>query len=148
MPHRRRVAPANRDRGSVSIEMTMLVWPVAVIMAAFIAAAWLLAAARQDVYAAAASAARAATLQHSPSAATTAADNSAHTALANAGRVCADLLVTVDDTNFRHGGHVEVVVRCDIDLRGLTGLEIPGSVTFEGVSRAPIETFRELEGHP
>jgi hypothetical protein len=141
-------ASTNRDRGSVSIEMTMLVWPVAVIMAAFIAGAWLLAVARQDVHAAAASAARAATLQHSAATASTAAEDSARTALASAGRACAELTVTVDDSHFQHGGYVEVGVRCQVDLRGLTGLEIPGAVDLQATSRAPIETFRELEGQP
>ena len=133
-----------RDRGSVSIEMTMLVWPVTVIMATLIAAGWMLAAARQQVHSAAGSAARAASLQPHPAGAVAAAEQQARDALTGAGRRCGGLTITVDTASFAPGGHVEVTVRCQTDLRGLAGLDLPGTVTFEASARAPIERHREL----
>jgi len=145
MPRRRRTIRRRTDQGSVSVEMTMLVWPVAVIMAAFIAGAWLLSVARHDVHAAAAAAARAASQQHSPQAATAVATDTAQSALASSGRACTSLTVGVDTTEFTHGGHVEVTISCTANLSSLTSIGIPGTVTFQTDARAPIETFRELE---
>lgn len=145
MPRHRHTTRRQTDRGSVSVEMTMLVWPVAVIMAAFIAGAWTLSVARHDVHAAAAAAARAASQQHSPQAAATVAADTAQTALASSGRACTSLAVTVDTAEFTHGGHVEVTISCTADLSSLTSIGIPGNVTFQTEARAPIERFRELE---
>jgi Flp pilus assembly protein TadG len=149
LSHRRvGVAGRRRDRGAVAVEMTMLVWPVAVIMAAFIAGAWVLSVARHDVNAATAAAARAASQQHDPQSATATATQTAQAALAESGRACTTLTVTVDTSAFTHGGHVDVNVACTIDLGGLVGIEVPGSLTFQATARAPIETFRELGTPP
>jgi Flp pilus assembly protein TadG len=153
MPHRRttsRRQPDGRrgDRGSVAVEMTMLVWPVAVIMAAFIAGAWLLAVAKHDVHAAAAAAARAASQQQTPQAAITAADGAARAALESSGRACTSLNVTVDTALFTHGGHVDVTIACAVDAGGLVGIQAPGTITVQADARSPIEMFRELEGLP
>lgn len=148
MPHRSRNPSRRRDRGSVSVEMTMLVWPVTVIMAAFLAGVWVLQVANHDVHAAAGAAARAASQQHSPQAATSVAQETAQAALESAGRACTSLTVPVDTSQFTQGGWVEVTVECTLDLSGLAGIEVPGSVTFHATARAPIETFRELEVQP
>ena len=146
--HRTGGAGRRRDRGSVAVEMTMLVWPVAVIMAAFIAGAWLLSVARHDVHAATAAAARAASQQYDPRAAAAAATQTAQAALAESGRACTTLVVTVNTSTFTHGGHVEVSVACAVDVADLVGIQVPGDVTFQTAARAPIERFRELEAQP
>jgi Flp pilus assembly protein TadG len=129
----------------MSVEMTALVFPVTVIMAVFLLGTWQLSVARLDVHTAAAAAARAASLQTSPIAAGVAANEAADVALGDAGRTCTTLTVSVDTSQFTHGGHVEVTVACQVTTGDLIGLDAPGAVPTSATARAPIETFRELE---
>lgn len=134
------------DRGSMSVEMTTLVFPVTVVMVVFLLGAWQLSLARLDVHTAAAAAARAASLQPSPALADTAARETAAAVLADAGRACTDLDVDVDVSAFGHGGHIEVTVTCHVATGDLTGLQAPGSAPTSASARAPIDTFIQLEG--
>jgi len=145
-PARRRARPARRDQGSMSVEMTALVWPVTVIMAVLLVGVWQLSVARLDVHTAAAAAARAASLADSPAGAVAAADQAAQEALGSAGRTCGDLAVTVDTSQFTHGGSVEVSLSCQVTTGDLIGLGGPGSVTTSATARSPIEFHRFLEG--
>lgn len=135
----------NADRGSMSVEMTALVFPVTVIMAVFLVGTWQLSLARLDVHTAAAAAARAASLQPSSTLAASAATEAAQATLADAGRACTDLEVEPDISAFGPGGHVEVRVTCHVTTGDLIGLGAPGSVPTSASARAPIDTFVELE---
>jgi Flp pilus assembly protein TadG len=130
----------------MSVEMTTLVFPVTVVMIAFLLGAWQLSLVRLDVHTAAAAAARAASLQPSPALADTAAREAAAAALADTGRACSNLDVEVDLSAFGHGGHVDVEVTCRVATGDLVGLQAPGSATTSATARAPIEAFVELEG--
>jgi Flp pilus assembly protein TadG len=135
-----------RDAGSMSVEMTALVFPVTLVMTVLILATWQLTAAKLDVNTAAAAAARAASLQTSPADAEDAARQAAAAAMADAGRTCTSLTVAVETSEFTHGGFVEVRLVCHARTGDLLGLAAPGSVDLSAASRAPIERFREL--HP
>jgi Flp pilus assembly protein TadG len=130
----------------MSVEMTTLVFPVTVVMVAFLLGAWQLSLVRLDVHTAAAAAARAASLQPSPAMADTAAREAAAAALADTGRACSNLDVDVNLAAFGHGGHVDVEVTCRVTTGDLVGLRVPGSATTSATARAPIDTFVELEG--
>ena len=134
------------DTGSMSVEMTALVFPVTLVMTVLILATWQLTAAKLDVNTAAAAAARAASLQTSPADAEDAARQAAAGAMTEAGRTCTSLTVEVDTTGFTHGGFVEVRLSCHARTGDLLGLAAPGSVDLSATSRAPVERFREL--HP
>lgn len=144
----RRALLLRADRGSMSVEMTALVFPVTVIMAVFLVGTWQLSLARLEVHTAAASAARAASLQPNPTLATSAATEAAQAALGDAGRTCTDLGVQVDTDAFGPGGYVEVRLTCHVTTGDLIGLEAPGSAPTSASARAPIETFVELEVTP
>jgi Flp pilus assembly protein TadG len=148
-PAGRRAQPALGEQGSMSVEMTALVWPVTAIMAVLLVGVWQLSVARLDVHTAAAAAARSASLADSPASAVAAADQAAHEALADAGRTCGELTVEVDTSQFTHGGHVEVSLTCRVRTGDLIGLGAPGSVSTSATARAPIEFHRFLEaGEP
>lgn len=136
------------DRGSMSVEITALVFPVTVIVSVLLLGTWQLSLARLDVHTAAAAAARAASLQPSTSLATTAASDTARATLADAGRACTNLDVQVDTDEFVPGGHVSVTITCHVATGDLTGVGAPGSVPTSAVARAPIERFVELEVTP
>jgi Flp pilus assembly protein TadG len=133
------------DAGSMSVEMTALVFPVTLVMTVLILATWQLMAAKLDVNTAAAAAARAASLQNSPADAEDAARQAAAAAMTDAGRTCTSLTVEVDTAGFTHGGFVEVRLVCQARTGDLLGLAAPGSVDLVATSRAPIERFRELQ---
>ena len=133
------------DAGSMSVEMTALVFPVTLVMTVLILATWQLTAAKLDVNTAAAAASRAASLQTGPADAEVAARQAATAAMTDAGRTCTRLTVEVDTSEFTHGGFVEVRLSCHARTGDLLGLAAPGSIDLSAISRAPIERFRELD---
>lgn len=133
------------DRGSVSVEMTALVFPVTVILAVLLVGVWRVTASDLDVQAAAAAAARAASQQRTESAADSAARQAAEADLAERDRTCATLTVSIDLGAFSRGGSVAVTVKCAITTGDLIGLNAPGGVTSTATARSPIETYRELQ---
>jgi Flp pilus assembly protein TadG len=128
------------DRGSVSVEMAVLVLPLAAIMAIFAIFCYRLAGTRLDMNAAAATAARAASLTRTPQAALDAATRAARNNLADHIRTCNPLSVSVDTTAFQPGGHVTVTVTCQMSTAGLTGLGLPGTLTGSASARAVIDS--------
>lgn len=129
------------DRGSVSVEMAVLVLPIAALMAVFAIFCTRLAAVRLDLNAAASAAARAASLARTPAAAATAATDTARANLAGHRRTCDPLLVTVGG-DFRRGGRVAVTVTCRMSTAGLTGLGLPGELTGSATAHAVVDTHR------
>jgi Flp pilus assembly protein TadG len=134
------------DRGSMSVEMTTLVFPVTVVMVVFLLGAWQLSLARLDTHTAAAAAARAASLQPNPVLAEDAARETAAAVLADAGRACSTLHVEVLTSAFGRSGYVEVEVTCHVTTGDLIGLQAPGSAPTAATARSPIETYVQLEG--
>jgi Flp pilus assembly protein TadG len=126
------------DRGSVSVEIALAV-PLIVVLLFLLTAAVQLGRAAIDVNSAAAAASRAASLARTAPAATTAARNAATADLAGQ---CASLSVTVDTSAFHRGGAVTVTVACTVTTHGLTGIDIPGSVTTRAASTSPIDLYR------
>ena len=140
-PTPRQPPPARHpDRGSVSVEIALSV-PLVLLLLFLLSATVHLGRAAIDVNAAAAAGARAASLTRTPAAATTAARDTATADLA--GR-CAALVVTVDTTGFRRGGAVTVTVACTVTTRGLTGIDVPGSVTTQATSTSPLDMYRTV----
>ena len=139
-PHPGRQARRRRDgdRGSVTVEIALAV-PLMVLLLFLLTAAVHLGRAAIDVNSAAAAAARAASLARTAPAATTAARNAAAADLANQ---CASLSVTVDTSAFHRGGAVTVSVACTVTTHGLTGINVPGSVTTRAASTSPIDLYR------
>lgn len=134
------------DRGSMSVEMTTLVFPVTVVMTVFLIGVWQLSLARLDVHTAAAAAARAASMQPSPTLAVDAAHTTAAATLADTGRACSTLDIDVDTTEFGRGGYVEVTLTCHVTTGDLIGLQAPGSAPTTASARAPVETYIQMEG--
>jgi hypothetical protein len=56
------------------------------------------------------------------------------------------MTVTLDTSQFRPGGQVVAHVTCRADLAGLAMAGVPGSVTLDGASASPLETYRDLAG--
>jgi Flp pilus assembly protein TadG len=128
------------DRGSVTVEIALAV-PLMVLLLFLLTAAVHLGRAAIDVNSAAASAARAASLARTAPAATTAARNAATADLTGQ---CASLSVTVDTSAFHRGGAVTVTVACTVTTHGLTGVDMPGSVTTRAASTSPIDVYRAV----
>ncbi len=141
-PHRTRRPPRRPrgDRSAVSVEIALAV-PLIVLLLFLMATAVHLGRAVIDVNSAAAAASRAASLARTAPAATTAARNAAAADLAGQ---CAIVSVTVDTSGFHRGGTVTVTVACTVTTHGLTGINIPGSVTTKAASTSPIDLYRTV----
>lgn len=145
-PRRARWRYARRDDGSVSVEMAVLVLPLAALMAVFAVFCTRLAGTRLDLNATASAAARAASMARSPQAAQDAATRAAQADLGGHGRTCSPLQVRVDTSNFRRGGQVAVTISCTMTTADLTGLGLPGTLTGSSTAHAIIDTHRAVVG--
>ena len=128
----------------MSVELTVLLTPLFVVLLLFVVLCARTASAKIDVNAAAASAARAASLAASPAAARAEATAAAVQALAGQAVSCTGLAVSVDTTGFRRGGSVSVTLACTVRLSdlGLPGVSVTRTVT--GSARAPVDVFRQV----
>lgn len=128
--------------GSAPVELTLVGAPVIVLLLVLLVVCGRVVQAELQVTDAAYQAARAASLERTPGHATLAARATAEAALDPGGATCTDLTVTVDTGGFVPGGVVRVTVTCRIDLRGLSGLAVPGSTTRTATRASPIDTYR------
>ena len=131
-----------RDRGSIAAETAIA---IPVLVAVLVFAAVLIGRgvdARLRIDDAASQAARAASIARTPSAATAAATQTVEQALAGGGAECPNPATTVDTSQFRPGGVVEVTVRCHLDLSQAALLGVPVSKTISATASSPIDTFR------
>jgi len=128
------------DRGAVAVEYALGI-PMLVLVVLLAAGSFAMARANIDVNTAASSAARAASLSRDAATARSAAADTAHANLA--GR-CVTLTVHVDTTAFRRGGSVTVTVACTVSTQRLTGLGLPGTITFSATSTSPVDVFRGI----
>lgn len=134
---------ADRERGSVSVELAILV-PVVLLVGLLVVAAGRLHAAQQALEDAAAAAARDASLARTASAATAAAMSTANRVLAQRNIGCTASSVTVDTSEFgtRPGtlGLARATVRCTVPLADLA---LPfGGRSLSATFASPLDPFR------
>ena len=130
------------ERGSVAAETAIA---IPILVAVLVFAGVLIGRgvdARLQVNDAAAQAARAASLTRTPSAASTAATQTADQALSGSDASCQNPAVSVDVAQFRPGGVVTVTVSCHLDLSQAALLGVPVSKTLTATASSPIDTFR------
>lgn len=131
------------ERGSMSVELVLLT-PALVACILLIAAGARYVAARGEATDAAYAAARAGSLTTSQDVASAAARTAAYRSLADSGRSCTNLSVTVQAGEFRPGGQIRATVTCTANLADLTGLGLPGHRAFTASATVPLERYREF----
>lgn len=136
-----RADPAQRERGSVAVEMAVVA-PALVALMLLVVAAGRISGAEGDVRRATAAAARAASLRGDPRAAEQAALNTVAANLTESGVACNELRVDTAVDAFRAGGSVAVTVRCTASLRDVSLVGLPGSRTFSARSVEVIDRYR------
>jgi Flp pilus assembly protein TadG len=140
--HRRVMrAPEDRARGSVAVELVLVV-PLFVVLLLAIAHGGRVLHAQTQVRAVAGEAARAASLARTPAEAARAAQSAAATARPAGGLGCRSLGVELDASGFRPGGQVAVTVRCQASLSDLGLLGVPGSRSLSARSVEVIDQWR------
>ncbi len=139
-----RCARWRTDTGSVSVEMAVLVLPLAALMTMFAIFCTRVAGVRLDLNATASAAARAASMARTPQAAQAAAADAAVANLAGHGRTCRPLEVSLDTSDFVAGGQVGVTVSCTMSTAGLSGLALRGTLTGSATAYAVIDTYRSV----
>lgn len=132
------------DAGSFAALELVICSVFVVVMILLIAGLGRVSRAHQLLDQAALAAARAGSLQHTATAANTAAQAAAEQTLADRGLSCATLTVTTDTSRFHAGGDVTARVDCTADLSGLALSGLPGSLHLHQSSTAPLETLRDL----
>lgn len=138
MKRTRRAAPRpNHERGSMSVEMIVLV-PVLLMVVLIAVAGGRYVSAEGMTRAAARDAARAASLERSSSAAAAAAS----AALARAQTASADCTAATSTADFRAGGSVTVRVSCRVELADLGLVLLPGATTITAEASSPVDTMR------
>lgn len=129
------------DIGSVSTEM-VIVAPIAIMLLCLVTLVGRTSSARDTVNSAARDAARAASLERNPANATTAATQSANSALAATSTRCASVSVDADVSSYGPGGQVAVTVTCDIKLSDLGLLGLSGT---KAVSARAVEVIDQYK---
>lgn len=134
------------ERGSVTLEATVLA-PALLVILLMIAAAGRIAIAHQSVDSAAAAGARAASISRTKAAANTSATSVVNATLANQGVVCAGLDITNDREGFDipvgQQASVTTTVECRVSLADLTLAGVPGSITLTSSASSPLDQWRE-----
>lgn len=130
------------DDGSVAAEVTIAA-PFLIMLLVFVGVVIHRGVdARIRIDDAAHQAARAASIERTPTAATTAAQSTAASALSSAGVVCASLSVSTSTGGLRPGGTVSVTVSCDVDFGDALILGVPGGKTLSATSVEPVDLWR------
>jgi hypothetical protein len=128
--------------------MTILVVPLMVLLALFVAVCARGASAAIDVHAAASDAARAASLARTPGAAQAAAQATAASSLASGRLTCAGLQVGVDTSQFHRGGTVRVTIACAVALSDLGVPGLPGSRVVSASAASPLDVYSDITAGP
>ena len=134
---RRAIEAAGSERGTMSIEMVVLV-PVLLLITMVAVAGGRIVSAQGMVEAASRDAARAASMERSVGAASTAANRS----LSQADTANANCSAGVDVGGFRRGGTVRVSVSCHVKLSDLGLVFLPGTTVVKAESSAPVDQWR------
>ena len=131
------IEAAGSERGTMSIEMVVLV-PVLLLITMVAVAGGRIVSAQGMVEAASRDAARAASMERSVGAASTAANRS----LSQADTANASCSAGVDVGDFRRGGAVTVSVSCRVKLSDLGLVFLPGTTVVKAESSAPVDQWR------
>jgi Flp pilus assembly protein TadG len=123
---RARCGPA--EQGSTALELVLLT-PVLILLLLLVVAVGRTVDARERVQDAAHSAARAATLASTPYAAEADAQQTAAQALDQAGVTCSPMSVSADVGALTPGSTIAVTVSCKVSTTGISGLELPTTIT-------------------
>ena len=134
---RRTIEAAGSERGTMSIEVVVLV-PVLLLITMVAVAGGRIVSAQGMVEAASRDAARAASMERSVGAANTAANQS----LSRADTANANCSAGVDVGGFRRGGTVRVSVSCHVKLSDLGLIFLPGTTVVRAESSAPVDQWR------
>jgi hypothetical protein len=137
----RRLGRAAGERGSMALELVVLVPVLVLVVWLFGVYALRLAVVNGDIEAAARDAARSASIARSAAGARAAAAASAATSLAGSGRVCRSLRVAAGTADFRPGGTVSVTVTCAIRLADLAPLALGGAKEVRQTYVAPVDPY-------
>ncbi|MET9085518.1 TadE/TadG family type IV pilus assembly protein [Streptomyces sp. NPDC004237] len=129
------------DRGSAAVEL-VLVTPLLVVVMLTVVGLGRLSDARLVVADAAHQAARAASLARTEPHARSDAQRAAQDALHAARSACRHPQVTVDTGSLTPGGSTSATVTCTADLRNLTIIPMPGSVTVADTAHSPVDRYR------
>jgi Flp pilus assembly protein TadG len=131
------------ERGSLSLELALIV-PVLLVVVGFIVGAATLGRVHSDLDDAAWEAARAASLARSGTDADAAARQAVDRRLAGERWSCGSRLVNVDTSGFEPGGTVAVEVTCDVRLAD-AGLFLPGATHVSSRAAEPLERYRAVK---
>ncbi|MFI0769219.1 TadE/TadG family type IV pilus assembly protein [Streptomyces sp. NPDC021218] len=129
------------DRGSAAVEL-VLIAPLLVLVLMTVVALGRLADARLIVADVAHQTARAASLARTETGARTTAQNTAHTALDQAGAACSRPQVALTTHGLQPGSTVTARVTCTVALGDLTHTGMPGRVTLTSTAFSPIDVHR------
>lgn len=133
------------ERGSLTIELTILA-PGIILLIMMCVAGGRYAVARQSVEAAAASAARAGSIARDPGTAQGDAQTNAAATLSNEHRYCVNLGTSVDTSAFSlpvgTPGTVRATVQCTLDMSDVSLPGMPGSITITSTQSSPLDTYR------
>jgi Flp pilus assembly protein TadG len=127
------------DRGSTAVELTLLA-PLLLLLWFLAIAAGRGFSAQMRVESAARQGARAATTTRDPADAAATATATATAALGSSA-ACRTHQIQVDTADFVPGGNVAVTVTCQVDLSGLTGLDLPATKAVSARFVSPLDTF-------
>lgn len=133
------------ERGSVTVELTLLI-PVLLLFLGLLVAGGRVWLARTAVVEAAQTSARAASLSRSASQAGADGRDAGRQSLATAGLVCASSLVTVNTAAFSVPVGIPATVtssvKCQVKLSDLLLPVVPGSIPLSGAGSAALDTYR------
>lgn len=133
------------ERGAASVEAVILVPALLLVVSCLVAGArvWF---ARAIVAEAAQAGARAASLESTAGTGRSSASAVAAHTMAARGLTCGGRRVSVDVSGFSVGvglpASVRVDVSCDVGLRDLFGLPVPGAVTARAAATSALDTYR------
>lgn len=135
-----------RQRGAASVEVTLLV-PLLCVLLAGLAGGWRIGWARTQIVEAAAAGARAATITSSATQAVQLSRAAIEADLDTVGVHCAGLQIDVDTTAFATApgtrGDVTARIACRLNLSDVMVPGLPGAVTITTAATEPLDTLRE-----
>jgi Flp pilus assembly protein TadG len=135
------VSHRRRSTGAVSLEL-VLITPIFLLLLDFAVLGGRLTESQSRVDDAAHAGARAASLQRTVAGADVAANQIVTDTLGQTDASCQTYRVSVDTSTFRAGGTVAVTVDCDVLLRDLSWLPLPGTRTVSGSFVSAVDTYR------
>ena len=136
-------ATRGADAGTTTIELVILA-PIILVLLCFIVGLGRIADTRGQLTGAVRDAARAASLAPTPTAAQSAAAQTARADLADAGIDCEGMTVSVNTAAFRPGGQVSVRLACTTDLSGLVVTGLPGHTTLHAAAVVPLDRYAQV----